>query len=77
VARAPERLAELITAGDDYEVLATVPESNAAAFAAAARAAGVPVTRIGAVLPGPPALTIVGPDGRPMPLPARTGWDHF
>jgi hypothetical protein len=43
----------------------------------AAGAAGVPATPIGTVLPGPSALTIVGPDGRPMPLPQRTGWDHF
>ena len=77
VARAPERLTQLITAGDDYEVLAAVSTGNAAAFAAAARAAGVPVSRIGAVLPGPSALTIIGRDGRPLPVPQRTGWDHF
>jgi thiamine-monophosphate kinase len=73
----PSQLIQLITAGDDYEVLASVPERNAEAFAAAARAAGVPVSRIGAVLPGPPGLTIIGSDGRPLPVPQRTGWDHF
>jgi thiamine-monophosphate kinase len=77
VARFPERLAQLVTAGDDYEVLASVPEGKAAAFAAAACKDGLPVTRIGAALPGPAALTVLGPDGRPLPLPERTGWDHF
>jgi thiamine-monophosphate kinase len=77
LAASPSRLIELITAGDDYEVLASVPERSAEAFAAAARAAGVPVSRIGAVLPGPPALAIIGPDDQPLPVPLRTGWDHF
>lgn len=77
VVRAPERLAGLITAGDDYEVLATVPHDKARAFAEAALAAGVPVTHIGQILPGPPALAIIGPDGAPLQLPERAGWDHF
>jgi thiamine-monophosphate kinase len=77
LAAAPSQLIQLITAGDDYEVLASVPERNAEAFAAAARAAGAPVCRIGVVLPGPPALAIIGSDGRPLPVPQRTGWDHF
>ena len=77
VARAPERLTQFITAGDDYEVLAAVSTVNAEAFAAAAHAAGVPVSRIGAILPSPSALTIIGHDGRPLPVPRRTGWDHF
>jgi thiamine-monophosphate kinase len=77
LARAPERLAQLITAGDDYEVLAAVPQGKAAAFAAAAAAAGTPVARIGEVLQGPSALAVIGPDGRPLALPPRMGWDHF
>jgi thiamine-monophosphate kinase len=77
VARAPERLARSITGGDDYEVLASVPRAKGAAFAAAAAAAGVPVRRIGEVLPGPPALAVVGADGTPLQLPATSGWDHF
>jgi thiamine-monophosphate kinase len=77
LAAAPDLLAALITAGDDYEVLASVPEAGAGAFASAALAAGVPVARVGALLPGPPALTLIGPGGRPMSLPQRPGWDHF
>lgn len=38
-----------LTGGDDYEILCTVAPMNAASFEAAARAAGVPVARIGQV----------------------------
>jgi thiamine-monophosphate kinase len=77
LAREPERLAELLTAGDDYEVLSTVGPEAAVAFAAAAGLAGIPVTRIGRIAAGAPALTVSGGDGQPLDLPARTGWDHF
>lgn len=77
VAQAPGRLGHLFTAGDDYEVLAAVPQNRADAFAAAAAAAGVPVSRIGTIDAGRPALAVIGPDGGVMVLPARTGWDHF
>jgi thiamine-monophosphate kinase len=77
LARVPEHLSRLITAGDDYEILSAVPKDRASAFATAAAAAGIPATRIGQVLPGPPALVVEDPDGRPLDLPERTGWDHF
>jgi thiamine-monophosphate kinase len=76
-AHAPDGLARLITGGDDYEILASVPRAKGAAFVAAAAACGVPMTRIGEVLSGAPALSVMGPDGKPLPLPAGTGWDHF
>ncbi len=38
--------------GDDYEILACIPETSAAAFEEGARAAGCPVTRIGEVTNG-------------------------
>jgi thiamine-monophosphate kinase len=77
VRQAPDQLMRLLTGGDDYEVLAAVRPDAAAAFAAAAAAVGVAVADIGQVLPGPPALTLVGPQGQPLHLPAHTGWDHF
>ena len=73
----PEFLSRLITAGDDYEILLAVPSDRTQPFATAAAAAGVPVTRIGQVVPGPPALVVEGLDGRPLDLPERAGWDHF
>jgi thiamine-monophosphate kinase len=64
------------TGGDDYEVLAAAPEARAAAFAAAAEAAGVPVRVIGRVSEGEPELRIVGLDGAPVRF-ARGAYSHF
>jgi thiamine-monophosphate kinase len=77
VSGAAEHLVGLMTAGDDYEVIAAVPESKAVDFASAAAAAGTPVTRIGELVPDPPALAIIGLDGVPLAVPQRRGWDHF
>ena len=83
VAREPQRLAHLITGGDDYEVLAAVPGSGAVCdeFRSAAGAAGVPVTEVGTVAPrhhpqADSGLLVEAPDGRPMAF-NRTGWVHF
>jgi thiamine-monophosphate kinase len=83
LAREPQRLAQLITGGDDYEVLAAVsgPRAHCDEFRAAAIKTGIPVTEIGMAGPsGWPdhgdGLLIEGPDGRPLAL-HHTGWDHF
>jgi thiamine-monophosphate kinase len=83
VAREPERLAQLLTGGDDYEVLAAVPGPRRLcdAFRSGAAAVGVPVTEVGGVGPSDwprdgRGLLVEGPDGRPMTF-ARTGWAHF
>jgi thiamine-monophosphate kinase len=65
----------ILAGGDDYEVLAAVPRESATRFEAAAAAAGVDVTPIGAVIAGS-GVTIIGSDGRPLHL-GRAGWDHF
>ena len=83
LAREPERLAQLITGGDDYEVLAAVPGTRTQCdeFRTAIATAGVALTDIGAVDPSAwrktaDGLRIDAPDGRPLALD-RTGWDHF
>ena len=53
----------VLTGGDDYEILATVPAGRADAFAAAASSAGVPVTRIGRIVAGPPEVVVRGESG--------------
>lgn len=68
---------QLITAGDDYEILAAVPPAKAAGYVAAAASAGVAVTEIGTLEPGPPALVLEDSAGQPTPMPDRPGWDHF
>ena len=71
----PSLLAQVVTGGDDYEILAAVPAVRAGAFRAAAAAAGVPVTEIGNFLEGG-GLVLDGADGRPLGL-AKSGFDHF
>ncbi|HVY20222.1 MAG TPA: thiamine-phosphate kinase [Bauldia sp.] len=54
----PKLLPVILNGGDDYEILATVRASSAVLFARDAEAAGVSVTRIGAVTAGegPPVV---------------------
>ena len=73
---APEALRWVLTGGDDYEVLATVPERSADAFAGDAAGAGVPMTRIGRVTAGGAPPTVVDPAGRQLSFP-RLSFDHF
>jgi thiamine-monophosphate kinase len=68
-------LARSISAGDDYEILCTVPAAAAAAFATDAAADGMTVTRIGDVAEGAGTM-LVGTNGQLLKL-ARSGWDHF
>jgi thiamine-monophosphate kinase len=65
----------MVTAGDDYEVLAAVPAANAQAFRARAAGDGIPVTLIGAMGAGS-GVVIEADDGRALLLDPL-GWDHF
>jgi thiamine-monophosphate kinase len=82
LAREPHWLAQLITGGDDYEVLAAVPEAPCDALRDAAAQTGVPMTGVGTVGPsawpaeGHSGLRIDGLDGHPLTV-GRGGWDHF
>lgn len=76
VTATPGLMADVLTGGDDYEVAFTVPAALQAVVETRAFAAGVPVTRIGTVAKGPPAVTVLGPDGQPIRLD-RAGWSHF
>lgn len=75
LAREPELLSALLTAGDDYEIVAAVPETSVAAFEAEAKQRGVPVTTFGRLGQGSDTR-VVGPDGAPLRL-TRTGFAHF
>lgn len=65
-------IAELVSGGDDYEILFTAAPERRGAIDAAGRAANVPVTRIGAVEEGAGA-TILGAEGTVLPI---KGWRH-
>jgi thiamine-monophosphate kinase len=69
-------LADLITGGEDYEVLAAIAPHEAEKFEAAAAAAGTPVTRIGSIVDGGQGVSVHDGGGRAMSF-TRTGWDHF
>jgi thiamine-monophosphate kinase len=66
----------LITGGDDYEILCTVPEADYEAFAQDARKAGVAVTPIGAVIAGNAIPSFLDERGRELVLKRRS-WSHF
>ena len=66
-------LVELVTGGDDYEIVCAVAPEQADAFRAAAEAAGTPVTEIGRVVAGEGVRVTF--DGRPLRID-RPGWRH-
>lgn len=69
-------LHDVLTGGDDYELVFTAPSDARGAIAAIAGAAGVPVTRIGRAEAGV-GVRVSDPDGRPMEGLDRGGWSHF
>lgn len=72
----PKLLETLIAAGDDYEIVAAVPEASAKAFEAEAHVTAVPVTPIGLIEDGEGEVRVLGRDGKPLRL-ARKGFSHF
>jgi thiamine-monophosphate kinase len=67
-------LGTALSGGEDYELLLAVPRRAGRRFAAAARLAGVTVTRIGALTPSGAGLVLRSTTGdRPIP----EGFEHF
>lgn len=75
LAQHPERLADVLSGGDDYELVFSAPAGAETAIKAMAAALGVPVTRIGRLLPGT-GVSVLDAAGAPLPL-ARGGYQHF
>jgi thiamine-monophosphate kinase len=73
VAYRPALLETILTGGDDYELLFTVPSERRETIATIAPLAGVPVTEIGRVEQGDGA--VVRKDGVPLTLD-RPGYRH-
>lgn len=77
LAAAPDLATELITAGDDYEVLAAVPPAAAAEFVRLAQEAGIPVAAIGRMHETQGGeVSAISADGQKIPI-TSSGWDHF
>ncbi|MBM3557561.1 MAG: thiamine-phosphate kinase, partial [Alphaproteobacteria bacterium] len=75
LAEAPELLSEMLSGGDDYEILFTASPRSAPAIARIARRAGTPITRIGRMKRGR-GVTVLDRRGRPLDF-ERTGYRHF
>lgn len=71
----PSRRHRAVVAGDDYEVLCTVPPSLASAFREHAAAAGVTVTCIGEITQAQ-GLRVLDDAGHEAAFTTQ-GWDHF
>jgi len=76
LAREPSLLATLLTAGDDYEIVASVAEANVPAFEAESRNRGTAITAIGRIEGQKGIVRVLAPDGKPLPL-ERKGFAHF
>jgi thiamine-monophosphate kinase len=70
------RMEALVSGGDDYEILCTIPEDRFAAFAHDAAAAGVAVISIGTVIAGTGAPKFLDAQGREITL-SRLSYSHF
>ena len=73
--RGEAAIADLVTGGDDYELLFCAPPSKSDAIEAIGRRLDLAVTRIGAIEHGQ-GVTVVDTDGRPLAL-GRAGYQHF
>lgn len=69
-------ITQIVSGGDDYELIFTAPPKAADRVDAAARSAQVPVTRIGHIRSGTGEVAILDAEGRQMPL-ETPGYRHF
>ena len=74
--RAPDLLPVLITAGDDYAVVAAVSETSGPGFESEAEAMGASFSLLGRVLPAGEGLSVVDGQGHALELKHK-GFRHF
>jgi thiamine-monophosphate kinase len=72
----PGLIETVLTGGDDYEVLLTMPARRVAAFRKAAATAGVAVTEIGTIATGSAAPRFLSRDGKTLAF-VRPSFSHF
>jgi len=68
-------LETVLTGGDDYEIVACIPENRLPEFRAAAAAAQVEVTTIGRIEDGE-GMAVIGPNGQVLKL-KQASFSHF
>jgi thiamine-monophosphate kinase len=69
-------MAEIISGGDDYEILCAIPQDALDDFIGAAQDAGVAVSPIGTVIAGDSPPKWLDAEGKELPL-TRTSYSHF
>jgi thiamine-monophosphate kinase len=72
----PAAMEQVLTGGDDYEIVCTVPPERLDAFRAAAESARVPVAEIGRITAEKTPPRFLGRDGKPMQF-KQTSFSHF
>ena len=75
VSKHPELFSTIISAGDDYEILAAVTHNNIAAFEVSVSKSPTRMIRIGTFVEGS-GVTVTRIDGTIIAFD-RKGWDHF
>jgi thiamine-monophosphate kinase len=66
----------ILSGGDDYEILCTVPENRFERFAEATSLAGMPVTSIGTIIAGSSVPRFIDGQGAEIAL-SRLSYSHF
>jgi thiamine-monophosphate kinase len=66
----------ILSGGDDYEILCTIPENRFEAFAKAAKLAAIPITSIGTIIAGSSVPRFIDRQGSEIALP-RLSYSHF
>jgi thiamine-monophosphate kinase len=72
----PDLIERILTGGDDYEIVCTVPAHALESFRAAAAGAGIPVSEIGMVVAGEGPPRFVDESGRALAF-TRPSFSHF
>ncbi|NPA25242.1 MAG: thiamine-phosphate kinase [Deltaproteobacteria bacterium] len=67
---------ELLTGGEDFELLFSLAPDRFPELAAAVAGVGVELTRIGRIT-SKPGIFLLGPDRLPYQLDGKEGYDHF
>ncbi|MGA7532663.1 MAG: thiamine-phosphate kinase [Pseudolabrys sp.] len=75
IAANPDAVESVLTGGDDYEIICTVPPAKAGSFQAAAGAANVAVSEIGEIKAGE-GTRFIAADGRALAF-KRASFSHF
>jgi thiamine-monophosphate kinase len=75
IAANPDAVESVLTGGDDYEIICTVPPAKAGSFQAAAGAANVAVSEIGEIKSGE-GTRFIAADGRALTF-KRASYSHF